>query len=122
MIDYVHTQLSIWGKWVVRSESRALGYPSVCPMFKDIRHGGGYGSSVPVGVSIADESYVSDTDEAVKRLRIEHRRLIVEFYVVGGRSVEIAARVGVTKKRLYELLDVAHQQVLCNMNDVVAGV
>lgn len=119
MIPYIDMQLSIWGKWVVRSESRSLGFPSVCPMFRDASHGGAYGSREPIGVS--DMIYVDQTDRAVQRLENADRVLCVEFYQRGGTAVEIAARLGIKRQRLYERIDAVHQKVMGFLNDLASG-
>lgn len=122
MIEYVHTQLSIWGRAQRCGAREGLGYPSVCPMFRDVRHGGAYGSAPPPGVSLIDRQNIDDTAEAVRRLSDEHRRLVAEYYIVGGTAVAVAARLGIARQRLYERLSAVHAQMLGLLNDVVAGV
>lgn len=121
MIDYMHVQLSIWGKWCMSKARRDVGFPSVSPMFRDMASGGGYGSRIPSGVTMYSVQNMMDMDEAVAMLPIKERALCAEFYIVGGKSMEIAARIGVTKKRLYEMLDVMHSRLLGLLNDVVAS-
>jgi len=121
MIEYVHTQLSIWGRWSGRKERSAIGYPSVSPMFMGARFGGVYGSRPPVGVEVCGSDHVQDTDAAVQRLAQDHRRLVVEYYVVGGTGADVARRLGIARQRLYERLHSLHQVVLGHLNDVVAG-
>lgn len=122
MIPYVDAQLAIWGKAQLRDARKGLGFSSVCPMFRDMKHGGVYGSQVPCGVSLTDLENIADTDVAVSRLPIEQRQLVVEFYVVGGKIESIADRLGIAKRTLYDRLHVLHQQVLGLLNDVAAGV
>lgn len=121
MIEYVHTQLSIWGRWSVRKSTAAIGYPSVSPMFMGARFDGVYGSRPPVGVEVCGEDHVQDTDAAVGRLSVEQKRVVVEYYVVGGSAVDVARRLGMTRQRIYERLHALHQVVLGHMNDVAAG-
>ncbi len=118
MIDYINMKLSIWGKWAVRRYSAGLGYPSVCPMFRLIRHGGGYRSDVPYGV----DEYVMETDQAVRRLPAADVALCVEFYQRGGTGAEVARRLGIARQRLYERLDAVHRAVMGHLNDIAAGV
>lgn len=119
MIPYVDTELSIWGKWVIAKSSKGIGYSPVCPMFKDSRHSGGYGSNPPLGAGIGDN--ILDTDAAVQRLGHDLRRLCVEYYVVGGKGVEVARRLGIARQRLYERVHALHQELLGHLNDVAAG-
>ena len=121
MIDYVNVQLSAWGKWSARNASKGMGYSPICPMFKQAQHGGAFGSSIPVGVDVSGIDHIRDTDEAVRRLDAASRALCVEFYVVNGSGVDIARRMGITRKALYERIHSMHQRVLGLLNDVVAG-
>ena len=119
MIEYINVQLSIWGKWAVRSSSKGLGYPSVSPMFNQVQHGGSYGSSDPPHVCILE--YVRETDLAVQRLPATDRALCVEFYQRGGTAVSVAQRLGIARQRLYERLDAIHRAVMGHLNDIAAG-
>lgn len=121
MIDYIHAQISIWAKWSVSRSSKGLGFSPISPMFKGGRFGGGYGSQPPAGVTFGSTSDISDMDNAIARLDSDKRAFVVDFYIIGGRSVDIADRRGVTKKRLYEQLATLHHEVLGHLNDVAAG-
>ena len=120
MISYIDTQLSIWGKWSMARASKGLGYPSTCPMFKDARHGGAFGSLPPLGVSLDSVDTIRDTDEAVRRLSDDYRCLAIEFYVHRVSGVEMADRLGISRKSLYQRLDRLHQSMLGLLNDVVS--
>lgn len=121
MIEYIHTQLSIWGRWSARGASRDVGYPSVCPMFKDVRHGGAYGSAPPPGVGTAHSlDDVLITDQAVKRLSQDQKSIVVEYYVVGGKGDEVAKRIGIARRTLYDRLTAVQQSLLGHMNDIAA--
>ncbi len=121
MIDYVNVQLSEWGKWAARNASKGMGYSPICPMFKQAQHGGAFGPSIPAGIDVSGIDHIRDTDEAVRRLDAASRALCVEFYVTRGSGEEIAQRMGVTKKTIYNRIDALHQKVLGLLNDVVAG-
>jgi len=121
VIPYVDSQLAIWGKWTMARASKGLGYPSVCPMFKDARHGGAFGSAPPVGVTLDSIDHILDTDAAVQRLSDDYRRLAIEFYAHRCTAVEISARLGIGRQRLYERLHAMHQSLLGHINDVVAN-
>lgn len=121
MIDYIHTQLALWGKAQMADARKGLGYASVCPMFRDVKHGGVYASSPPLGVSMTSRENIDDTAAAVARLGVVQRQLVVEYYVVGGTGEQVAARLGIARQRLYERLHVLHQELLGLLNDVCAG-
>lgn len=122
MIDYIHVQLAIWGKAHGSDSRRGLGWPSVSPMFRDVKHGGVYGSTPPIGVSMTDRENIADTAAAVARLEAGKRQMVVEYYVVGGTGEEVAARLGMAKRTLYDRMHSLHQELLGLLNDVVAGV
>ena len=121
MIDYVNVQLSAWGKWAARNASKGMGYSPICPMFKQAQHGGAFGPSIPAGIDVSGIDHIRDTDEAVRRLDAASRALCVEFYVVNGSGEEIARRMGIAKRTLYDRIHSLHQKVLGLLNDVVAG-
>lgn len=119
MIEYINVQLSIWGKWASRQNSKGLGYPSISPMFNQAQHGGSYSSQTPFGVYECE--HIRETDLAVQRLVEEDRALCVEFYQVRGTAVDIARRLGIARQRLYERLDAVHRAVMGHLNDIAAG-
>jgi hypothetical protein len=121
MIEYVHVQLSVWGRWTLRKTTSGLGFPSVSPMFIGARFSGAYGSHPPIGIEVCGEDHVHDTDAAVDRLSVEKKRLCVEYYVIGGKGCDVASRLGIAKRTLYDRIDSLHADMLCNLNDVVAG-
>lgn len=119
MIDYIGMQLSIWGKWAARRNAKGLGYPSVSPMFNQVQHGGNYGSREPIGV--CDLEYVEDTDRAVQRLPAAEQALCVQMYQIGGTAVDVAQRMGIARRTLYDRLDELHRVVMGLLNDIAAG-
>ena len=121
MIDKVNVQLSAWGKWAARNASKGMGYSPICPMFKQAQHGGAFGPSIPAGIDVSGIDHIRDTDEAVRRLDAASRALCVEFYVINGSSEDIAQRMGIAKRTLYDRIHSLHQKVLGLLNDVVAG-
>ncbi|NMG64902.1 hypothetical protein GPA19_08080 [Azoarcus indigens] len=118
MILYADRLLCAWGAWSRRQAARAVGYPSVSPMFKDAPAGECYDSKPPLGV---DESDNAATDAAIQRLCPDERRLCVEVYQIGGKTVEIAARLGWHRQRVPERLDRMQQRLLGHLNDIAAG-
>ena len=123
MIDYIHVQLTLWAAAQRQDARKGLGYASVCPMFRDVKHGGVYGSAPPVGVmTITAKENVADTAAAVARLDAPARQLVAEYYLVGGTGDEIAARLGLARRTLYDRLHMLHQALLGLIQDVIAGV
>jgi DNA-directed RNA polymerase specialized sigma24 family protein len=86
-------------------------------MFKDCASGRGYGSSVPIGVGLGSNEALRDIDRAVAQISQEQRALCAEFYIIGGKSEAIAARMGVSKKKLYANLDSTHSAVKMRLNN-----
>lgn len=117
MIPYVEHLLNCWGQWSRRMASRAIGYPTCSPMFKDAPVGQGYASRPPLGVDRHDNQA---TDMAIQRLSAEDRRLCVEVYQIGGKTVEIAARMGWHRQRVPERLRRMHQELIGHLNDIEA--
>lgn len=120
MIEYIHTQLSVWGRWVERNASKGIGYSPVCPMFKDVRHGEGYESRPPAGVEIASFNEIIDMDRAVSRLSQDKRKLCVEYYVIRGTGEDVAQRLGIKRRTLYDRLHLMQQSLLGHLNDICA--
>lgn len=119
MIEYIHTQLSLWGKSQMDGARKSLGFSSECPMFKGVRYGGGYASRPPIGVTLTAREDIDDTDRAVSRLDAPMRKLVVEFYVIGGKGEEVARRLGIKRQRLYDRLHALHAVMLGLIQDVV---
>lgn len=119
MSPYVERLLSSWGNWSKRIASRALGFPSCSPMFRGMPVGqDGYASRPPLGLDGHDNAA---TDLAVQRLSAEDRRLCVEVYQNGGRTVDVAARLGWYRERVSRRLHVVHRELLGHLNDIAAG-
>lgn len=116
MIIYIETQLNAWGRWASRQAARAVGYPRCSPMFREMRTGQAFGSQVPFGV----DEYVQDTDLAVNRLSEQMRALAVECYQIGGNRTEVARRMGIAKRTLYNRIDTLHGEVMGHLNDIAA--
>lgn len=90
-------------------------------MFRDFRGGAGYRSEVPHGVACCSGQSVEDTDAAVARLAERDKRLVFEYYVRGGKSGDIAGRLGIAKRTLFDRVHAMHQVVLGHLGDVAAG-
>lgn len=123
MIVYINGLLSAWGRWCHRGEDGGTGWPGCSAMFKDAPVGRGYGSQPPLGVG-QSSSDCEVTDAAVQMLKDQDARLFdlaVQFYKVGGTGEEIAARLGVGKRTMYDRLQHLHVKVQDNIYTVELG-
>lgn len=113
MNQVIHAQLSAWGRWVVRSESNGLGYPSVSPGFGDYRPAGaGYKSMPPIGAFTGMGGQdMAEISKAVGRLGAPERILCYERYVKSGSHTDIARRLEVCRKTLYLMLGRIHEKL-----------
>ncbi len=113
MNQVIHAQLSAWGRWVVRSESNGLGYPSVSPGFGDYRPAGaGYKSMPPIGAFTGMGSQdMAEITNAVSRLGVQERSLCYERYVKSGSIADIARRLNICRKTMYLWLDRLHEKL-----------
>lgn len=108
MIKSIDDQLKLWGLWVVRSDARGLGYPSVSPMFRDTPVCSVHRSAPPPGVFSGAER-VEMINGAVATLGAADRALCYECYVVTGRTrAEVAVAMAIHRDTLYARLDALH--------------
>ena len=111
MIETIHAQLSAWGRWVVKSESHQVGYPSHSAGFGDYQPiGSEYKSRPPSGIFTGGAAMAA-VNAAVLTLRTEDRILCAEYYVVGGGMTDVCARIGMAKSTLFDRLDRMHRRV-----------
>jgi len=101
LIETIHAQLSAWGRWVIRAESRSHGFPPICPMFRDSRAGRGNYSSGPV-IEMGSASASEAINKIVAGLSRDRRVLCAEYYVVQGRHCDIAKRMGIHPDTLHK--------------------
>ncbi len=60
-------------------------------------------------------------DKAVNLLPLDQRRVCVEVYVISGKIDDVAHRLGMARRTLYDRLNVIHKAVLDRLNGVCAG-
>ena len=103
----VSSRLIRWGAWKMRS-GVALGYPS---MVSFMRLGGGHSAYDDV------DSECIETDGAVEKLTLFPQITIRVEYVSGYKETAVKAHAcGISKRRYYEYLQLAHEQVANNLN------
>ena len=104
MIAHIDILLCRWGRWAVAQASREVGYPSVCPMFRDVGSGA-YGSKEPAGLGDVD---VIEVDKAVRALPDVLRATVVTHYQHAKSFRESAARCGIRRGLLNRFLSDSH--------------
>jgi len=108
VIKSIDDQLKLWGLWVVRSDARGLGYPSVSPMFRDTPACSVHRSAPPPGV-FSNAERVEMINGAVASLGADERALCYECYVVTGRTrAQVAVAMAIHRDTLYARLDALH--------------
>lgn len=109
----LHARLYRWGRWVVRSASRSLGYPPVSPGFSEyMPRCGKISGVVPVEVMHAMRPGGEDElSAAIDRLEVRLKQVCYEYYVVTGKHDEVARRLSVSRKTLYLWLDRLHKEI-----------
>lgn len=105
---YIEVLLSAWGRWAISIQTRSIGFPSQSPMFKDTPPGKSFGSAPPLGVG-CDTGDMESINEAIKRMPVFHRVVLIEFYQIGGTTREIAARLGCAQTTFNSYLTAAKE-------------
>lgn len=108
----IETLLNMWARWAIRRTSGALGYPSVCPMFRDAPKGDAFGSAIPLGFATED---IEAVDAAVMRLPSVLRITLIEVYQRGGALRLVAGRMGVSHNSVCKYLKAAHKALDAEM-------
>lgn len=108
MISSIDMLLTKWARWVIRGESRSVGYPSASPMFRDTPSTGVYRSSEPFGIGSSD---YQDVTRAVDSLPAVQKACVLHYYQMGGKGAEVAGRLGIQKAVMFKYLHQAHEHI-----------
>ena len=108
MIASIDVLLTRWARWAISSESRAVGYPSTSPMFRDSPSSGVFGSSEPFGLSCGDFKSVT---HAVDFLPAILKVCVIEYYMRKSGAEQAAINLGIKKSMMFKYLHSAHEKI-----------
>ena len=108
MIASIDILLTRWARWAISSESRAVGYPSTSPMFRDSPSSGVFGSVEPFGLSSGDFKSVT---HAVDFLPAILKVCVIEYYMRKSGAEQAAINLGIKKSMMFKYLHSAHEQI-----------
>jgi transposase-like protein len=125
MIDYINVRLGEWARWSV-SDARylrtTLGAHSCWPQM--------LGEAASTESKRGEVSFVPlndieccETDKAICALPATLKEAVVVYYKrTGTTSIQIAKRLGVSERTLFDRISQAHQRLLGILNDIAAGI
>jgi len=104
-IEDVERRLLNWARWKIGGESGGLGYASATLGLLAGAGTSAYRESlIPTGVAEAVE-----TDNAVKTLDLDHRRIVIEHYEHGLSLAAISVKLDCSVATVYARVDRAHR-------------
>lgn len=116
-IDDVERRLLNWARWKIGGESGGLGYASATLGLMAGAGTSAYRESlIPTGVAEAVE-----TDNAVKLLDLDHRRVVIEHYEHGLSLAATSVKLGCSVATVYARVDRVHRLLDQAFRDLVAG-
>lgn len=112
----IEVLLSAWGRWAIRRDSKALGFPRVSPMFRDAPLGDSFGNALPLDLAEVDLLAV---DASIMRLPPVWREAVIQAYQRGaGKSMDENARqLGIDRKTLGKYISKAHEWIAIDMRN-----
>lgn len=105
--------LAAWGRWANAHIAKAVGYPSVSPMFRDTPSGVAV-SSVPVGVCSGHDD-MQAIDDAIRRLPGVLRMAVIEVYQFQKSQNEAGRSMGISQPSVAKYLNEAYRLIEMEM-------
>lgn len=106
----IKTLLDQWGRWKVRENSLALGYPSIAAFARE-RVDGERSS----GNELLIDDDLKRVNDVVNGLRPALKRVVACHFITAGHAKDKPAMLLMSRVRYYELLDASIQQVAHEM-------
>lgn len=106
----IKTLLDQWGRWKVRENSLALGYPSIAA-FARLRVDGARSS----GNELLVDDDLQRLNGIIHQLRPSLKRLLACHYISAGYVKDKPAKLGLTRDAYYRLLQTAIEQTAHEM-------
>ncbi|MFA9439420.1 antiterminator Q family protein [Uliginosibacterium sp. sgz301328] len=110
-LPYWDVMLNRWARWKVSHLRGDVGWPKVCPMFMNAPRSDAYG---PRELDFNEDALF--VDAIVQKLPEADRQTLHEYYVIGGKTVEIAGRLGIEKRALHYRIDRIHNVMFGEAN------
>lgn len=108
MIQWIDSILHSWGRWAVRHEYAAIGFPATSAMFRDTPSSAVFESRLPFGLS--DDDY-RDVDAAVKGLPEHQRAAVTLKYVLRLGRTRCCRELGCGDASFVHLIDLSHAMI-----------
>lgn len=108
MIQWIDSILYSWGRWAVRNEFAAVGFPASSAMFRDMPPSAVFESRLPFGLCEDDYKDVSD---AVKLLPERERASVTLKYVLRVGRTKCCREMGCCDATFTHFIDMAHTRI-----------